>query len=135
MPVAGGFLFSLREALMWSVVFALCGAAVGDVHSALSTLAFGLIVSLTIPMKLMDIHHMLLADVNGKSSVVKFFKKRDGNARKAKETFLLLTAIVLGASITQPDWHEWFQAWPYPVVTSFALMRAALLLFGLRRKV
>ncbi|RNF19187.1 uncharacterized protein Tco025E_04366 [Trypanosoma conorhini] len=135
MSVAGGLLFSLRETLMWSAVFALCGAAVEEAYPALATVVFGLVVSLTMPMRFTDIHQMLLADVKGKSALERFLGKRDGNEEQAKKTFLLLTAIVLGAAFTQLDWNEWFQVWPYPAVVSFALAHAALLLLGLRRKV
>ncbi|PWU98025.1 hypothetical protein C4B63_13g320 [Trypanosoma cruzi] len=132
--MASGLLLSLREALLWSLVFVLCGAPVAEAHTAVLTFAFGLLLSLTMPMELKDIRQTLLADVKGASALENFFKKRKGNRFRMMETLLLLTAILLGAVFTQLDWDVWFQAWPFPAVISFALMRALLQLVGLPRR-
>ncbi|EAN90144.1 hypothetical protein, conserved [Trypanosoma cruzi] len=132
--MASGLLLPLREALLWSLVFVLCGAPVAEAHTAVLTFAFGLLLSLTMPMELKDIRQTLLADVNGISALENFFKKREGNHFRMIETLLLLTAILSGAVFTQLDWDVWFQAWPFPAVMSFALMRALLQLVGLPRR-
>ncbi|EAN85756.1 hypothetical protein C3747_58g11 [Trypanosoma cruzi] len=132
--MASGLLLPLREALLWSLVFVLCGAPVAEAHTAVLTFAFGLLLSLTMPMELKDIRQTLLADVNGTSALENFFKKREGNRFRMMETLLLLTAILSGAVFTQLDWDVWFQAWPFPAVMSFALMRALLQLVGLQRR-
>nr|CCC94242.1 conserved hypothetical protein [Trypanosoma congolense IL3000] len=123
----------LQEAGLWWVIFALTGAPVEELSAALSTLAFSLLVSFTMPMQLVEVRTVLTEHLwekgsNKANDESEYLKYRGG------ETLTLFAAILLGAVFTQLDWAVWFQRWPVPSFVLFSVVRIFLVLLSGRNR-